>query len=79
MILDVHMSPWQYRDGYAERIDELLAAGRFVGCRGRWRVRRKLASLDVMRERKVTVEVYRVRFDIVPLDAAARAEAAEAR
>lgn len=64
MRLDVDMSPWQYRDGYAERIAELLADANFVGCPGRWRVKRQLAAIEPDRSC--------VTFEIEPLDAKAR-------
>ena len=72
--LDVHMSPWQYRDGFAERIGELLAAGTFIGCRGRWRVHRRLAEVATLQDGQITVNVRRVRFELEPLDDVARAE-----
>lgn len=76
MQLDVHMSPWQYRDGYAARISELLAEGKFIGCAGRWRVHRSLAEVATLTDGQITVNVRRVRFELEPLDDAAKAEAA---
>lgn len=70
--LEVNMSPWQYRDGYADRIAELLVQGAFVGCPGKWRVHRKLAAVELARACAVTVEVRRVTFEIDPVDAVAR-------
>lgn len=81
MVLEVRMSPWQYRDGYADRIGELLVDGAFVGCPGKWHVRRKLAAVEVDsarpvtigdRARPVTIDVRRVAFEIEPVDAVAR-------
>jgi hypothetical protein len=74
--LEVHMSPWQFREGYAERIGKLLADGAFVGCPGRWRVHRRLAAVDVKPVEQVTVEVHRVTFELEPLDALACVQAA---
>jgi hypothetical protein len=75
MILEVHMSPWQYRDGYAERVAELLAEANFIGCPGLWRVKRKLAAIEIDRSVSTpgtTIEVRRVTFELEPLDAKAR-------
>ncbi len=72
MQLEVHMSPWQYADGYAERIGALLGEGSFIGCAGKWRVLRRLAAVDTLRDAQVTVEVRRVTFELEPLDGVAR-------
>lgn len=72
MQLEVHMSPWQYADGYAERIGALLGEGSFIGCAGKWRVLRRLAAVDVTSRGQVTVEVRRVTFELEPLDGIAR-------
>lgn len=72
MILQVHMTPWQYLDGYADRIGELLGEGSFRCCRGRWRVLRRLVAIDVHGK----LELRRVAFQLEPLDGAARRIAA---
>lgn len=73
MQLEVHMSPWQYADGYAERIGALLGEGSYIGCAGKWRVRRWLAAVDTVRGGHVfTVEVRRVTFELEPLNGVAR-------
>jgi hypothetical protein len=77
MRLDVHMTPRQFRDGFADRIAALLYTGCFRALRGRWRVRRQLRVLDCRRRQRL--ELQQVTFDLEPLDAAADAVAEQAR
>lgn len=72
MTLQIAMTPWQYLDGYADRIGELLVEGRFFACAGKWRVRRRLVVIEVHRRR----EQRRVAYELDPVDAAARRIAA---
>lgn len=79
MRLDVHMTPRQFRDGFADRIAALLYTGCFRVVRGRWRVRRQLRVLDctplvgACRPRMPTLQ--QVTFELEPLDAVADAVA----
>lgn len=73
MRLDVHMTPHQYRDGFADRIALLLFKGSFRGLRGRWRARRQLAVIDCTRRHRL--ELRQVTFDLEPLDDVADAVA----
>lgn len=79
MRLDVHMTPRQFRDGFADRIAALLYTGRFRSLEGRWRVRAQLAVLDCLplvgdiRQRYPTLQ--QVTFSLEPLDAVADAVA----
>ena len=65
MRLDVHMTPRQYRDGFADTIADLLAEGSFRALAGQWQVRRRLAVLDSERRGLV---LRQVTFDLAPLD-----------
>jgi hypothetical protein len=73
MRLDVHMTPRQYRDGFADRIALLLFRGSFGSLRGRWRARRQLVVFDCQRRQRL--ELRQVTFDLEPLDAVADAVA----
>jgi len=79
MRLDVHMTPRQFHDGFADRIAALLYTGRFRALRGRWRVRRQLVVFDcrpligACRQRYPTLQ--QVTFALEPLDAVADAVA----
>ena len=66
MRLDVHMTPRQYRDGFADRIALLLFKGTFRALQGRWRARRQLAVIDCTRRRRL--DLRQVTFDLEPLD-----------
>lgn len=68
MRLDVHMQPHQFRNGFADRVSELLATGRFRPLAGRWRTRRRLALLATERR---GIVLRQVTFDLVPLDTVA--------
>jgi hypothetical protein len=72
MRLDVHMTPRQYRDGFADRIALLLFKGTFSALRGRWRARRQLAVIDCTRPR---LALRQVTFELEPLDDVADAVA----
>jgi hypothetical protein len=72
MRLDVHITPRQYRDGFADRIALLLFKGAFSAMRGRWRARRQLVVFDCrplvgdIRQRHPTLQ--QITFDLEPLD-----------
>ncbi len=74
MRLDVHMTPRQWRDGFADRIALLLFKGTFRALRGRWRARRQLAVIDCGRPCQ-RLELRQVTFDLEPLDDVADAVA----
>lgn len=69
MRLDLHMSPRQHREGFADRIARLLAAGEFRALRGQWRVVRKLAVHDTSGRRPL---LQHVTFELEPCDAVAQ-------
>jgi hypothetical protein len=76
MRLDVHMTPRQHRDGFADRIALLLFKGTFRAMQGRWRARRQLVVYDCRPCRK-QLALRQVTFDLEPLDDIADAVVAQ--
>lgn len=69
MILDVRLTPAAFSDGADERLLEQLAAGTCAKAPGKWRVMKRGEDLP-------DGEVRRFMFELEPLDAVARATAA---